>query len=258
MSLTVPALIKTLREALRKIPGSLSFRSSNLLQWEKAIRSFGAAFRTCLVVPRYSIIALRTPPALILALCPILDSHFFEMTQIRQNLGMVLQLPIIIVEIRYAGAREFRTIGTKSDFFTFRTGPDGAFGAEGYQPALAETSVAQEVLPLNFGLPCAQLLHEFPCFLITFALRVQVDRTSAAIEPAGRNQALPIFPGLRRTNVLHIQTDEPSGNRCSGNSLDKSSSRGFHAPLLPAEAEQLFCRYQDCYPTMLFPAVVGM
>ena len=120
---------------------------------------------------------------------------------------MVQQLPMVIVEIVYAYAGKFGTLGAMSYLFALRTGSYGAFRAEGYQFALTKASVTLKVLPLNFGLFRAQMLHEFFRFLITLVLGVQVYRTSAAIKSASRNQIFAIFGGLCSPNALNLQTD---------------------------------------------------
>ena len=149
--------------------------------------------------------ALMTSPPFFLAPCPILDSHFTEMAQIGQCFGMVVQLSVIVVEISYTGAREFQTVGTVSYRFTLRTGPDGAFGAKGYQLPFTETSITLKVLPLDFGLLRAQLLHEFFGPLIAPALAVQVYRTGAAIKSAGCDQIFAVLGGLRSADAPNFQ-----------------------------------------------------
>ncbi len=114
---------------------------------------------------------------------------------------------MIIVEIAYAGAGEFGTLGAVSYLFALCAVPDVAFRAEGYYLALAEASLTLKILSLDFGLLRAQVFHEFSGFLITFAPGVQVYRTGAAIKSTGRNQIFPILGSLHGAKVLNLQAD---------------------------------------------------
>jgi hypothetical protein len=118
---------------------------------------------------------------------------------------MVQQLTMIVVEIAYAGAGEFGTLGAVSDLFALRTGPDVAFRAERYNFALAEASVALKILPLNFGQIRAHVLHEFFGFPIIASLGVQEHRTGATIKSAGCNQLFPVRGRLHSTSVFVFQ-----------------------------------------------------
>jgi hypothetical protein len=114
---------------------------------------------------------------------------------------------MIIVEIAYAGAGEFGTLGAVSYLFALCTRADVAFRAEGYQLALAKTSLTLKILTLDFGLFRAQVFHEFFGFLVTFAPGVQVHRAGTAIKSTGRNQIFPVLGSLHGAKVLNLQAD---------------------------------------------------
>jgi hypothetical protein len=94
---------------------------------------------------------------------------------------MVQKVSVVVVEIGYSGAWEFRAVGAMRYLFAFCTRPDVAFCAEGYQFAFAQAAVALKIFTLDIRLFRAQLLHEFFGFIITLALCIQIDGTSTAI-----------------------------------------------------------------------------